>query len=482
MYEYTNEKILVISFTNHALDQFLEDLIDIGIPAGRMVRLGFKHTSRTYSLRLSEQQHLARKTSRDRWNIIESFKATATQLTEDLQRAFRVYRDFKISYEDFLEYLQFSEDEQQFFEALHTPEEANDMTRVGSKGKGIGPSYLFDRWSQGFDAGIFKDEISQENQSVWSIETAMRKTLLQKWTQTILEDHVANVCDLKKRLDFYQKALQQSLSERSSSILEQKRIVGCTTTGAATHAELIQTVSPGAVLVEEAGEILECHVLTALSESTKKLIMIGDHKQLRPRVSNYALSVEKGDGFDLNVSMFERLVLAGYPTTTLSEQHRMSPKISSIVRHLTYPDLQDAQKTKLYSHPRGLQDRVIFLNHEHQENILNHIADRRDQGAKSSKQNTFEAEMALSIVKFLAQQGYGTDQLVVLTPYLGQLHLLQKRLSETTDPVLNDLDSYDLVQAGLMTAAAAKTSKQSIRLSTIGMSCIISLNSRSGKT
>jgi hypothetical protein len=40
----------------------------------------------------------------------------------------------------------------------------------------------------------------------------------------------------------------------------------------------------GVVLVEEAGELLEAHVLTSLTSATQHLIMIGDHKQLRPKV------------------------------------------------------------------------------------------------------------------------------------------------------------------------------------------------------
>ena len=76
--------------------------------------------------------------------------------------------------------------------------------------------------------------------------------------------------------------------------------------------------------------------------------------------------------------------------------------------------------------------------------------------------------MVLRIVKYLGQQGYGTDKLVLLTPYLGQLSLLRNILMETHDPVLNDLDSYDLVRAGLVPEATAKASKKPLRLATIG--------------
>jgi superfamily I DNA and/or RNA helicase len=75
-------------------------------------------------------------------------------------------------------------------------------------------------------------------------------------------------------------------------------------------------------MVEEAAEILEAHVLTTLGADTQHLIMIGDHKQLRPKVEHYSLSVQAGQGHSLNVSLFERLVLAGLPCATLAVQHR----------------------------------------------------------------------------------------------------------------------------------------------------------------
>lgn len=81
----------------------------------------------------------------------------------------------------------------------------------------------------------------------------------------------------------------------------------------------------------------------------------------------------------------------------------------------------------------------------------------------------FEVGMVLKIVRYLAQQGYGSDKIVILTPYLGQLRALKEALMADNDPVLNDLDSHDLVRAGLMTPSAAKVAKKPIRLATIGM-------------
>ncbi|KAL4901193.1 P-loop containing nucleoside triphosphate hydrolase protein [Aspergillus multicolor] len=59
------------------------------------------------------------------------------------------------------------------------------------------------------------------------------------------------------------------------------------------HARDLGAVSPRIVLLEEAGEILELHVLTALGSHTKQLIMIGDHQQLRPKINSYNLEAER---------------------------------------------------------------------------------------------------------------------------------------------------------------------------------------------
>lgn len=68
-------------------------------------------------------------------------------------------------------------------------------------------------------------------------------------------------------------------------------------------------------------------------------LLAGDHKQLRPKVESYELSVQAGRGHTLNVSMFERLVLSGTPHSSLAVQHRMHPDISRCIKH-TYPHLQ----------------------------------------------------------------------------------------------------------------------------------------------
>lgn len=137
----------------------------------------------------------------------------------------------------------------------------------------------------------------------------------------------------------------------------------------------------------------------------------------------------------------------------------MLPEISSLVRSLTYPDLVDAPGTLHRPDLRGFRDNLIFVNHTHPEDGNKEMTNEKEKTSFSSKRNLFEAEMVLRCVRYLAQQGYGTEKVVFLTPYLEQLQLLRIVLSRENDPILNDLDSIDLVRAGLLPAASAKLSK-----------------------
>ncbi|KAL4944390.1 hypothetical protein BDV06DRAFT_233392 [Aspergillus oleicola] len=463
--DYSKERILVMCYTNHALDQFLEDLMDIGVDSSTIVRLGSKSSQRTEPLKLYSKKTTFSRNAAS-WRIIDELKEKAKELRDELKTTFDGYLNFKLNHIAILEFLEFEESD--FFEALTPPPQSDGMALVGQKGKPITAKYLYDRWSQGKHHSMPSlAHLSRAASQVWNMAAPDRQAKIDSWTEKLLEEQVANVQNLMSRLDVCQGKLNEMFGEKMRNTLRLNRIIGCTTTAAAMYAEDLAAVSPGIVLLEEAGEILESHVLTAIGSHTKQLIMIGDHRQLRPKISNYALSVEKGSGYDLNRSLFERLVESGYPHSTLARQHRMVPEISSLVRTLTYPDLLDGDKTLSRPAPRGIQNRVIFIDHTHPEENLNSVSDRRDATSKGSKRNAYEAQLVLKVVRYLGQQGYGTDKLVILTPYLGQLLLLREELRKETDPVLNDLDSYDLVRAGLISQASAQHTKRPIKLSTI---------------
>ncbi|KNG51926.1 stage v sporulation protein k [Stemphylium lycopersici] len=465
LHDHTQETILVLTYTNHALDQFLEDIQKAGVPASSIVRLGSKFSPATRALSIKEQPN-DYKMSGQTWTMIQSQKLQAESYHDSLIAKVAKFTSLHLNNWALLEFLEFSEDSE-YFDAFAVPESDDGMTVMGRNNKRIDEHYLVERWLQGRDAGVYVGYATQHFPHVWQVPPSTRRELQLRWHKAILEEHIADITTLVAKYNTCRTRIDNLFREKTFHVLGKKRVIGCTTTAAAMYTEEIRKAAPGIVLVEEAGEILESHVLTALTPSSKQLILIGDHKQLRPKVNNYGLTEEKGDGYNLNVSLFERLVVSGVPHTTLIKQHRMRPEISSLVRSLTYPELEDADKTQGRPTLRGFRDNVIFVSHSCPELNAMQIADRRDDGAKSSKENLYEAEMVLKCVRYLGQQGYGTDDIVVLTPYLGQLYLLMSTLSKDNDPILNDLDSHELIQAGLITPAGANISKRKLRISTI---------------
>ena len=112
-----------------------------------------------------------------------------------------------------------------------------------------------------------------------------------------------------------------------------------TTTGAAKFKKLLSRVSSKIMIVEEAAQILEAHMTTSLTKDVEHVILIGDHEQLRPSLNVYRLSKH----FNLDISMFERMINNNFENVMLMSQRRMRPEISEIVRCI-YPELKDDQK------------------------------------------------------------------------------------------------------------------------------------------
>ena len=132
--------------------------------------------------------------------------------------------------------------------------------------------------------------------------------------------------------------------------LELADIIGMTTTGAAKYQHILHLVKPKIVIVEEAAEVLESHIVSSLNAGTQHLILIGDHKQLRPKPNEYELARKH----HLDISLFERLLRNGLPHATLLIQHRMRPEIAHLVCPHIYDELVNHPSVEKYGDVKGL--------------------------------------------------------------------------------------------------------------------------------
>ena len=62
-------------------------------------------------------------------------------------------------------------------------------------------------------------------------------------------------------------------------VIKSAEIIGVTMTGVAKFNMLLRRVNYEIVVIEEAAEVLEAHLITTLSPSTKQLILIGEFSE-----------------------------------------------------------------------------------------------------------------------------------------------------------------------------------------------------------
>ena len=238
------------------------------------------------------------------------------------------------------------------------------------------------------------------------------------------------------------KDLRKAEIQAKARVYENRSVIGGTMVGCIHRLEAIRTTRPFAVVVEEASEVLEPLIFSCLSESTVKLEMIGDHRQLQP-------SVQSRFDFEIcnkiNVSMFQRLIESPHghevPSTVLSVQRRMRRNICDLTRSFysditTIEDHETVHSQKIgQRNPSGgnvvassaTAGREVpgLSSHVY---LWTHDGDQKKSQVGVSRINPHEAEMACSLVAYLVACGVPRSSIAVLTPYKGQLMLIRKML------------------------------------------------------
>lgn len=235
----------------------------------------------------------------------------------------------------------------------------------------------------------------------------------------------------------------------NTMVYEGKEVIGGTVVACVTRLEAIKRTKPFAIVIEEASEVLEPLLFACFTQNTFKLEMIGDHLQLQPSVQ---------DKFDferqnkMKYSLFERLVRAPekfkVQLSVLSVQRRMRKNICDFTRDF-YKGITTIQDhsichTKTIGGARVSQKKRLIdkSSGEGREvpGILPHIYFWTHEGAQTqarvglSRINEKEAQMAAALTDYLILCGVPKPSIAILTPYKGQLKLLQDKLKNHLPP------------------------------------------------
>lgn len=266
------------------------------------------------------------------------------------------------------------------------------------------------------------EELNFEEPYVWMLGISARRALHSEWLKRIKGLAEKKLCELTKQYQALCSRRTDTDEDIQLFVLQGARVIGMTTTAAARCHSILMQLKPKVVIVEEAAEILEAHVIACLTPFTQHLILIGDHLQLRPSVAVNKLATD----CDLDVSLFERLVSGGVEHVTLKYQRRMRPCISRLLRSL-YPELKDHGSVFGRKNVDGLCNNVFFLDHRSQER---HVLESK------SKINIEESLFVVELYLYILKQGsYQISDVTILTMYRAQMQCIKNLLQERVENV-----------------------------------------------
>ncbi|KAJ4296678.1 hypothetical protein N0V90_006726 [Kalmusia sp. IMI 367209] len=459
--------IVVVCYTNHALDQFLEHLITSGMK--KVIRIGGRSRSQLledHNLRIVTQSET--KTKSEGRQIGEAYKDLEVYeaVIKDMLSHLRLMST-QMKWHVFNDHLR---DQYAAIHAQFQQIDNDGFTAVGPHPFTIWIKDLFDgACTMTHQPKASPMELASIKQraavNVNLLSARERYLLIQFWIEELRGDAKAQFFETLSDVTAIHKHLRNVHEEVRRRVLQDADVVGLTTTGLANNIATLQRVRCKVVICEEAGEVMEAHMLSAMLPTVEHCIQIGDHEQLRPTINDYDMSLENPRGrlFQLDRSQFERLCIeepgwARVPTVQLNVQRRMRPEISTLIRETVYAKLVDHPSTSEREDVVGMRQNVFWLDHDYVEDQK-----QAEVHGTKSKSNKWEVKMTHALVRHLIRQGaYKSTDIAVLTPYTGQLQRLRAAMRADFEIVLSDRDQDALVRDGLDTEDKTQTVDDSV--------------------
>ncbi|KAK5626739.1 hypothetical protein RRF57_002454 [Xylaria bambusicola] len=282
---------------------------------------------------------------------------------------------------------------------------------------------------------VIRKELKRDN--LWDVGQQYRGAIYQYWQRELLRLRCAEFraeLTANARICRNLKVNKWHKDLRCIKMAEIE-IIGCTTTGLCKYRGLLAALKPRTMLIEEAAETKEANILSALYPSLQQLILVGDHQQLAPSCDTPSLDEAP---YYIRVSMFERLVKMDMPFTMLNMQRRMHPDLREVLSPF-YPSLRDhpvVQRPGARPGIPGIAQQSFFFHHTWSEGTDENF----------SKFNILEAEMIVRFIEYLIMNGVKGSEITVLTFYRGQRKriLSEFRKLKHREPFKNvqTVDSY----------------------------------------
>ncbi|WP_430884157.1 IGHMBP2 family helicase [Fusibacter sp. JL216-2] len=232
-------------------------------------------------------------------------------------------------------------------------------------------------------------------------------------------------------------ALESEITQR---ILEEADVILCTNSGAGQA--LLEGYTFDLVLIDEATQSTESSALIPAVKG-KRLVLLGDHKQLPPTVIS-----QEADEKGFSVSLLERMIDRYGPgvVTLLDTQYRMNENIMAFPNRVFYEGKLQAGKVNKDWRLAGLNVDMIS-----NAGLLRCIQDARgfvDVAGKEKRvaegfsvMNPLEGKYVVKIMQDLMGLGVSGKDIGIISPYKAQVKLIRSLI----DPLISDQVQVDTV-------------------------------------
>eukprot|EP00392_Amoebophrya_sp_AT5.2_P000598 g599.t1 len=209
-------------------------------------------------------------------------------------------------------------------------------------------------------------------------------------------------------------------------ILQEANVVCATCSVAGSRDVLNFGAAFESVVIDEAAQGVEVSTLVPLQAGCKRLILVGDPKQLPATVFS---GIAKQKGYDR--SLFQRLMEDGYPVEHLSMQYRMHPAISEFPSQAFYEGLLTD-----YRNRQEFEAHFVAPWHELPEFgplTFFDLPQSAMRVEKVSYVNEQEADFVIALYRILVQLYPKRDwrnELGVISPYDQQVKLIRRKFQQ----------------------------------------------------
>ncbi|CDR96420.1 regulator of nonsense transcripts, putative [Babesia bigemina] len=228
-----------------------------------------------------------------------------------------------------------------------------------------------------------------------------------------------------KESGYYKEANSLRMAMITEAI-RQHQVIIATCVGSGN--DILSSYSFPYVVIDECAQSIEASNLIPIGKGCKQLVLIGDHKQLRPTIISPEAAAQ-----GLSISLLERLVSAQVATVhVLDVQRRMHPSISEFPnKHFYRGAVRDAVSESSRPPVRGFKWPTRGYNIAFIDASAGCPNSQFESNVGTSKANALEADIVAIVLKSIIEaRDVRESQIGILTAYDAQKWMLKRKLNQ----------------------------------------------------